>query len=275
MSSPPRSSTAAVFRPEEYLRIVPLHRPEAARARAQEKLRRDPFDGAAPPRALHGNFTYRGGLLLTSVEVYTIFWGTQWRTSRSGQALVGRINPFFDDILVSPLMDQLAEYSVRGQAIGHGRRVGTTTQSDNAPARTVTDSQIRTQLRAWIRAKTIPRNTRNTLYFVFLDPDVVSVMGGSRSCQNYCGYHNNAGAMYYAVMPYPSCSGCVSTRATFDALTATSSHELCEAVTDPVPGKGWYDDDNGEIGDICAWSFKQVAGHTVQLEWSQAGGACR
>jgi hypothetical protein len=26
-----------------------------------------------------------------------------------------------------------------------------------------------------------------------------------------------------------------------EALTTTSSHELCEAITDPVPGQGWYD----------------------------------
>jgi len=42
--------------------------------------------------------------------------------------------------------------------------------------------------------------------------------------------------------------------------------DLCDA--DPVPGSGWYDDTNGEIGDICAWSFKQMLGYTVQLEWS-------
>jgi hypothetical protein len=60
----------------------------------------------------------------------------------------------------------------------------------------------------------------------------------------------------------------------FDALTGTSSHELCEAITDPVPGSGWYDNANGEIGDICAWNFKKVAGYTVQLEWSNVQGKC-
>ena len=50
--------------------------------------------------------------------------------------------------------------------------------------------------------------------------------------------------------------------------------KLCEAITDAVPGSGWYDDTNGEIGDICAWNFKQVSGYTVQLEWSNKQGAC-
>src|SRR5205809_3121503 len=74
-------------------------------------------------------------------------------------------------------------------------------------------------------------------------------------------------------MPYPGCSGCLGGLQTFDALTATSS-ELCEAITDPIPGKGWYDDTNGQIGDICAWNFKQVADYTVQLEWSKQAEMC-
>jgi hypothetical protein len=41
-----------------------------------------------------------------------------------------------------------------------------------------------------------------------------------------------------------------------------------------VPGSGWYDQVNGEIGDICAWHFKKVAGYKVQLEWSNAQNKC-
>jgi len=55
---------------------------------------------------------------------------------------------------------------------------------------------------------------------------------------------------FTAVMPYPGCAGCLGGAAAFDALTSTTSHELCEAITDPIPGQGWYDDNNGEIGDI-------------------------
>ena len=137
-----------------------------------------------------------------------------------------------------------------------------------------TDSQLRTQLKKWISSKAIAKNSTNRLYFIFLDPGIVSILGGSRSCQSYCGYHNNIGKVYYAVMPYPSCSGCLGGLQAFDALTATSSHELCEAITDPIPGAGWYDDTNGEIGDICAWNFKQVAGYTVQTEWSNQQEKC-
>jgi len=265
--------------PGEYIRVVPLHYPkpaattaDLARQRAAEE--REFFDGRpvpAPPRA---QLTYRGGSLLCSPEVFTIFWGRTWGTTPSSTALMNKLNRFFAEILVSPLMDQLAEYDVPGQAIGHGSFVGTNVIREAAPLVSVTDSVLQEQLRKWLKAKLAPKQTRNTLYFVYLEPGVASIMGGGRSCQNYCGYHSNVGRAYYAVMPYPTCDGCLGGLPSFDALTGTSSHELCEAITDPVPGSGWYDDVNGEIGDICAWSFKQVAGYAVQLEWSNRQNRC-
>ena len=117
--------------------------------------------------------------------------------------------------------------------------------------------------------------TSNSLYYVFLPPGVTVDLDGSSSCVSFCGYHSDIdGNLFYAVMPYPECAGCTGGLAILDALTSTSSHELCEAVTDPVPGQGWYDDQNGEIGDICAWQTKRLGAHLVQLEWSNAQGQC-
>jgi hypothetical protein len=47
-----------------------------------------------------------------------------------------------------------------------------------------------------------------------------------------------------------------------------------EAITDPIPGQGWYDDTHGEIGDVCAWKTKKLGAYTIQLEWSNAAGKC-
>jgi hypothetical protein len=57
---------------------------------------------------------------------------------------------------------------------------------------------------------------------------------------------------------------------------------MIEAVTDAAVGLatgnssplGWYDQANGEIGDICNAEQGQVAGYTVQKEWSNSQGAC-
>src|SRR5262249_23100115 len=57
-------------------------------------------------------------------------------------ALAARLNQFFDDILASPLIDQLTEYSVPGQEISHGKRTGTTTITEPAPKPSVSDTAL-------------------------------------------------------------------------------------------------------------------------------------
>lgn len=240
------------------IRVVPMH----------------PGKAAVAAQAAAVNLTYRGGPLLTAVEVFTIFWGAAWQQSAES-AVMNKMNQFFDYILTSPLMDQLGEYSVAGKTIGHGKRTGTTVITSPAPGATVQDSAIQGMIQQGINSGTLPKTNANTLYFVFLPDGVTVEQGGSASCQAFCGYHDTFGNnIYYAAMPYPGCSGCTGGLAALDALTSTSSHELCEAITDPIPGEGWYDDTNGEIGDICAWKTKQLGSYTVQLEWSNKAGAC-
>jgi hypothetical protein len=168
---------------------------------------------------------------------------------------------------------------VAGQTIGHGSRTGSTVLTSPKPAASVKDAAIRTLIQQEISGGTLPATNANTLYFVYLPPGVKVVDGTSASCKDFCGYHDsftsNAGNnIYYAVMPYPGCSGCTGGQAVLDALTSTSSHELCEAITDPIPGQGWYDDNNGEIGDICAWKTRKLGNYTIQLEWSNKAGSC-
>jgi hypothetical protein len=219
------------------IRIVPLHLPDAMAG---------PGPGlAAPPVP---SLTYRGGPLLTE----------------------------FDFILSSALLDQLTEYSVPGQTIGHGQRIGTVTLPAAQLPRSVSDNAIRHMLQQEIATNSaFPQPSRNTLYFVYLPPGVAVVQGGGRSCQAFCGYHDNIdGQVFYAAMPYPGCTGCTGGLSVGEALTSTSSHELCEAITDAIPGQGWYDDVHGEIGDICAWKTKKIGAYTVQLEWSNKVNAC-
>ena len=264
------TQSAAEDRPDitpvhgDLIRIVPLSVPD-------ELLR--PTEAAAPAAA--PQLTFRGGPLLTSAEVFTVFWGPSWSSPPLSET-AAQLNAFFDFILTSPLIDQLAEYNVNGMAIGHGQRTGTAVVTSPASRRTTSDTAIQHMLQLQIATNvTFPQPSANTLYFVYLQPGTSVVQGGDRSCQAFCGYHNDInGQIFYAVMPYPGCSGCLGELNVFDALTSTSSHELCEAITDPIPGHGWYDDNNGEIGDICAWKVKSVGDYQVQQEWSNANKRC-
>jgi hypothetical protein len=255
MATRPSGSGAAYSDP---IRVVPL---------------RDDARLAAAPSAAP-SLTYRGGPLLSAVQIFTFFWGDGWQ----GQPQAGLMAPivaFFDYVVASPLIDQLAEYGAAGTQIGHGANLGAT-QISGALGSSVDDSAIQQLIQQEISSNSaVPKPTPNSLYFVFAPPGVAVSLGGSSSCSTFCGYHNDINAqIFYAVMPYPDCTGCTGSLAALDALTSTTSHELCEAITDPIPGQGWYDDSNGEIGDICAWQTKKLGAYTVQLEWSNQAGRC-
>ena len=80
--------------PGDLIRIVPLYLPDDLKAAP-----------TVPPQ-----LTYRNGPILSSVEVFTIFWGAAWQQSPQSD-LANNLNQFFDFILTSPLIDRLAEYS--------------------------------------------------------------------------------------------------------------------------------------------------------------------
>src|ERR1700730_18138329 len=88
------------------IRIVPLHHPQALEASAPQ-------------------LTYRNGPLLSAVEVFTVFWGATWNSAPQ-LTLMNNMNAFFDYILTSALIDQLAEYNVGNHKISHGKRTSTT-----------------------------------------------------------------------------------------------------------------------------------------------------
>lgn len=224
--------------------------------------------------AVTPHLSYRNGPLLTRVEVFTVFWGKAWQEAANSE-LAKQANDFFDFVLTSKLMDQLVEYSVPGREIGSGKRTGSLALTTSEPGSEVPDSSIQSMLQKEIANRTLPAPNANSLYFVFLPPGSQVEQGGTASCVEFCGYHDAIGeSIFYAVMPYPGCAGCQGGLLALDALTSTASHELCEAITDPIPGRGWYDDANGEIGDICAWKTKKLDGFTVQMEWSNAVEAC-
>ena len=81
------------------------------------------------------------------------------------------------------------------------------------PGSSVTDAAVQAFLKNEIaNNKSLPKPDANTLYFVYVPPGVRAVQGGSASCKTFCGYHNDIGGnIFYAVMPYPGCAGCLGT----------------------------------------------------------------
>jgi hypothetical protein len=147
------------------------------------------------------------------------------------------------------------------------------------------------------------------MFFIFTPRGVQSCVDdfGTCSYNYYCAYHSNVGsgskALIYANMPYPAFSTNPDILAACDtgqhpngdwadAVINVTSHEHNEAITDPEPVAGWYDDSDfftgGENGDKCAWYFGSESGsngsrynqtinghhYDLQLEWSNSDRDC-
>ena len=104
---------------------------------------------------------------------------------------------------------------------------------------------------------------------------------------NFCAYHSTIrvfnGSAYvslnYGVIPdQAKRNGCPGN------VFSASSHELIEAITDPLPNSGWTDplaprERGGEIGDFCNTLGTQITDSngrtwTVQQGWSNKNGGC-
>jgi hypothetical protein len=238
----------------------------------------------------HINLQYYGGPLLEHVRVATLFWGASWRHDQKQRELGDYLNGFFQDLFADGrFMANLAQYSAGGYTIGNGEFIATATDEQSPPAR-VTDGQIQAEIRAQIAAGHLPQPAADTLYFVFTPPQVVVAHGDEESGKEFLGYHSYALAFLedefpYAVIPYSDQHEVQPGNP--HLMTDTVSHELAEAVTDPQVGQGtlgWYDEHNGELGDIPDYLYfdHRIGAHDlwdvlegtagrrylVQKEWS-------
>ncbi len=112
---------------------------------------------------------------------------------------------------------------------------------------------------------------------------------------NYCAWHSAGpcGGTTVQVIYQPNPAGVLGcstgvyphNNAQADSTANTLSHEIFEAVTDPL-GTAWYDKNGEEIGDKCAWTFTPyttganytniVGGQNyyIQREWSNLASGC-
>ncbi len=218
---------------------------------------------------------YRGGPVISDLKVFTVFSGTAW-TRLPHRDLAHDLNRFIPAFLGSSAMEQLGEYGVPGCQIEGGRLLGTATLAHGGARHALTDHSLQHMLMNQLGSNaSLPQPTLDTFYLIFLPPGVCAVMGGARSCQSFCGYHDSiCGQILYGVVPFPSCHGCSAGLRLLEALTVTTSHILAEAITDPIPGHGWYDDVHGEIGDVGPWMTRKLGEFLVQKLWSNRTGGC-
>jgi hypothetical protein len=189
-------------------------------------------------------FRNRGGSTIRNVAVMNVYLGSFWGDQNVVEA-------FSKAIVENGYLDPLAELSY---GTGSGSYLGKTNGPTLKAGDTFSDADARAALRGMLDQGVL-HGDQNSLFMLILPDGVVSTMAdGSKSCADYCGYHDaipyNGNDVAYAVLPSSLCKGCGGQIGDF---TAVYAHELAEACTDKVPGKGWVADDGSENGDLEAW----------------------
>jgi hypothetical protein len=247
----------------------------------------------SPKPSSSGGLLYYGGPVIPNAKVYAVFWGDGVDAETKS-----KIGPFFSNILDSTYMDWLSEYDTNrgavdgrrgtGQHIGRGSFAGAIAIRPGNASKALTDDMVQKELDAQIAAGKLPPASENSLYMIYFPAGVSISIEGQRSCSSFCAYHEgfksprDGASIFYGIMPVCGwgCGG------GFEGLTAVSSHECLEAITDPFPTPGdkpaypqaWNDAGGQEIADLCQSNSGTVTGHgitsTVSGEWDNSINGC-
>jgi hypothetical protein len=245
-------------------------------------------EAKAPDQSILAKLTYFGGPVLQNVKVVLI----NWNSSVPNQSTLAS---FYQGVTQSAYFDWLSEYNTTSpaQTIGRGSLIKTVVDTGAPTGTSITDAQIQNEIKRLISAGTVAAPDANTLFMIHFPAGVsISAPDGSKSCVVFCAYHGtfvlNNKNVYYGVMPDLS-GGCASGcggNTKINNTTSVASHELIEAVTDAAvgiatvfgPPLAWYDQTNGEIGDICNAQQGTISTptgtFTVQKEFSNKFNSC-
>lgn len=239
---------------------------------------------------------YYGGNVLTHVEAQALFLGKDWSTISTDAAQTKTLNSFLTDVTGGAYVDA---FTNAGYGVGRGTATtGVTDKTAYTSGSIISDAAIHRRIQADISSGLLSAPDSNRLYVVYVDPNVAVNLGAGQGTtrQGILGYHGAFGGVdangnpvviRYAVVVSPGGPARNSSMGTavIDQLTAVSSHEIAEAITDPdvnYGNLGWYDPRRGEIGDVTennpnalvrmdGYLVQEVAGKNDQLLPIQSG----
>jgi hypothetical protein len=254
------------------------------------------IEGAIPASA--SVITYWDGPVVAQVKVVPVFW-----SSHVNALAQTNMQQFFADAVNSPWYDTLMQYSTNlaggtNQTIVRGTaetgvvlvpsRCATTTNCS------MTDAQLQTELLAQITASKLPTPDNNTVYMVFIPPNVTVAgpNGSGDSGVDFCNYNSTtqtsgAQAVAYALIidtfTGNGATGCAENATALENQTQIAATALANIVTDPQIGfvgntiaapAGWYGttvvmptypDRAGQIGDACNIDTVSGIGPTITV----------
>ncbi|HEY1954859.1 MAG TPA: hypothetical protein VGH28_04590 [Polyangiaceae bacterium] len=224
--------------------------------------------GLAPPPAAP-QVQNQGGSIFASPRVVPIFFANDPAQSQ--------IEDFLKQLAASTYWSATtSEYGVGALAIA-----SSIVATDAAPAKLDTES-----IETWLAPYATGHGANDVFAIFYPASTTLTDPRFGTSCADFNGFHDQGladGSIVYAVLPRCPSAGALTG---FDALSASASHELVEAATDPFvetqPAWSFTDIDHliwsflpgAEVADMCDLepsSFQRIVGpYVVQRSWSNA-----
>jgi hypothetical protein len=225
------------------------------------------LDGAAQATRAQATPTVDnvGNRVLGEVQVYLVFWGSYWQGSPSPP--VAAVEKAVREIVGGPYMSGLAQY----HGVINGQVKNALIVTSPVPTQTFSDDDVSGLVEGCIETGSLPKPAAGAdlLYAVFLPPGCTSSDNPS-----YAGEHSTI-----SVDGHDGAFAWITTEGSLGQLTATFSHELVEACTNPYGNTMWMQGacghyDRCEIADVCGIGRTRVDGNLVSTYWSVRDGAC-
>jgi hypothetical protein len=232
------------------------------------------------------HLAYGGGTVLTKPKMYLIFWG--YKANGDAQKLKPLLTSYAKSIGGSQYNNIYTQYTgPSGNILNPTAQFGGAWSDNTTPVPAhPSDAQVAAEALLGVAHFGYDPNGS----YVVATPHNHSSGGFGSS---FCAYHSAAstgsGIVSYTNLPYmpdagQNCGAGIITApsdetSADEGMTIVEGHEYGESVTDPNPPSGWYDNNNGEIGDICAWQniqndpYKKHI-YTAQPMWSNFDNAC-
>ncbi|HEV2301770.1 MAG TPA: hypothetical protein VGR91_09400 [Stellaceae bacterium] len=249
----------------------------AAALRAQNTL----YFGGDPPLVYHS-----GGSIMPTLTIYNIFWVPP--TLQNGGS-TGMSNSYGS--LMIRLAQDYGGHGIDNNNTQYFQTIGATTTyiknsgnfgaffvdnsaypasgcSDSAtPGNCITDAQIQAEITKVMGIKGWTGGLTHIFMLYTSSGEGSCFDSTSTSCAytQYCAYHgfiSGSPDVIYSNMPFGDTTNCQEPGipspngdAVADAVTTAASHEITEAVTDPLLN-AWFTAGLGyEIGDLCAYDY--------------------
>ncbi|HET7209942.1 MAG TPA: hypothetical protein VFI95_25440 [Terriglobales bacterium] len=239
-------------------------------------------NGGTPP------LLYHGGPVMLTTTVYAIFWappqlqdGHATSLSAAYQTVqTNMLKEYFGHSLATNNTQYYQGSTTKTYIKSSGKFGGSFVDTaaypgmdcvDNTPELTnanncISDTDLQNEIKKVMTLKGWTGGL-NKMFLLFTSSDEGQCINSANcSYAQYCAYHssfvNGSGqTVIYGNEPFGDTNVCQATGApspngnpAADAAATAASHELTEAITDPL-GNAWFDSSGFEIGDECAYYY--------------------